>query len=101
MHIVTRLGNLRSSRGTRLLFSAGTLRFLGAACFLNGSTPDALAQGWHRYPGSGSAATVYLVYEANMNGFEREDERIDAAYDSELFIALCAVVKAPNGLGVL
>lgn len=43
--------------------SAGALRFLGAAGFLKGSAPEDFAHLWHKNPGGGTAAMVYLVWK--------------------------------------
>lgn len=43
-HRETKLGNLFSSKWGRFRLSAAAFRFLGAAGFLNGSTPDDLVQ---------------------------------------------------------
>lgn len=43
MHIDTNVGNLLSSKDTTVRLSAGAFFLFGAAGFLNGSHPDALA----------------------------------------------------------
>jgi hypothetical protein len=98
MHNDTKLGNRLSSKLTTVRLSAGALGFRGAAGFLNGSVPDALAQAWHRKPGPGFAAMVYLVCQALR--FERVTDK-KHAYHCKLFLALCASFKAADGwLGI-
>ena len=63
MQRVTRLGIFNSSKLTILRLSAGALRFLGAAGFLKGSAPEDFAHLWHKNPGGGTAAMVYLVWK--------------------------------------
>jgi hypothetical protein len=61
IHKDARVGNRLSSKFMTVRFSAGTLRFLGVAGFLNGSAPDSLAHLWQRKPGPEFAAIVYFV----------------------------------------
>ena len=60
-HNDAKLGRRRSSKWVTVRFSVAGLRFRGAAGFLNGSMPDAFAQGWHNQPGLSCAARVYCV----------------------------------------
>ena len=61
IHKDARVGNRLSSKLTTVRLSAGALRFLDGAGFLNGSTPESLAHLWQRKPGPGLAAIVYFV----------------------------------------
>lgn len=94
MQKVTRLGIFNSSKFTTLRLSAGALRFLGAAGFLKGSAPDSFAHLWHKNPGGGTAAIVYLVWERGKHNVGEMPPK--TTYHGELLLALCAVVETSD-----
>ena len=74
-----------------LRLSAGALRFLGAAGFLKGSAPEDFAHLWHKNPGGGTAAMVYLVWEQHQ-GHTREPP-LKITYHSKLLFTLCTIFE--------
>lgn len=78
-----------------LRLSAGALRFLGTAGFLNGSAPEDFAHLWHENPGGGIAAIVYLVWE--RHDYDARGIPLKVTYHSKLLFTSCTVFEASDG----
>ena len=77
-----------------LRLSAGAFRFLGTTGFLKGSTPEDFAHLWHRNPGGGTAAIVYLVYRQRQRYIGGTPLKL--TYHSKLLLTPYTVFKTSD-----